>query len=40
MEYRVPGAGVRVRLSFSTIKSIRLDLGLLDLAKRLHEEDT
>jgi hypothetical protein len=39
MEYHVPGAGVRVHLSLTTIKSIRLYLGVLDLATRLHEED-
>ncbi len=39
-EYHVSGAGVRVRLSLTPIKSIQLDLGLLDLATRLHEEDT
>jgi hypothetical protein len=27
-------------LQFLRVKSIRLDLGLLDLAMRLHEEDT
>ncbi len=39
-EYCVSGAGVRVRLSLTPIKSIRLDLGSLDLATQLHEEDT